>query len=454
MDKITFDQVQLFMSLFRGRNDIYAKRWEKDDKNGYSPAYEVDWSEYNKFKAKGGKFSDYPNKKPLLLTTEVIESHLNGNQTIGIYPLLTDNTSYFIAADFDEADWQNESKPFIKVCKENNIFACLERSRSGKGAHAWIFFEEKYPANKSRAIVLEPIRKTLGLSNFEREISFDRLFPNQDYHTNKGIGNLIALPLQGGSIVSGNTMFLDSKTFEVITDQWQYLKELRKVSTNDLEKLYDKLVKNEELSVNTDLPKTSKATPNKLTIIIGNTIKVPKVGLQPRLVKFLRDKLNFFNTEYLVKEKMGISTYQTEKYFKLISESGEYILLPRGFLNQLIEFCKEQNLRYIIVDKRKLQNEIIFESKIDLYDYQQTAFDEIGGSENGVIVAPPGSGKTILGLKLIAEKSQPALILVHRKQLLDQWVERIQSFLGISKKDIGQISGNKKTISKEITVAM
>src|SRR5258706_2229701 len=187
---------------------------------------------------------------------------------------------------------------------------------------------------------------------------------------------------------------------------------------------------------------------------MGSMIKLPKVGLQPQLVKFLRDKLNFFNTEYLVKEKMGISTYQTEKYFKLISESREYVLIPRGFLNQLIAFCKEQNLSYEILDERKLQTEVNFNPKITLHDYQQTALEDIADQEHGVIVAPPGAGKTVLGLKVIAEKSQPALILVHRKQLLDQWIERIQSFLGIPKKEIGQISGSKKTLGKEITVAM
>jgi superfamily II DNA or RNA helicase len=179
-----------------------------------------------------------------------------------------------------------------------------------------------------------------------------------------------------------------------------------------------------------------------------------KVSLQPQLVNFLREKLNFFNAEYLVKEKMGISTYQTEKYFKLISEAGEYVLLPRGFLNELLAFCKEQNISYKMIDERKLRTEITFTPKINLYDYQQSSLEEIADQEYGVIVAPPGAGKTVIGLKLIAEKSQPALILVHRKQLLDQWGERIQSFLGISKKDIGQFSGNKKTIGKDVTVAM
>lgn len=208
------------------------------------------------------------------------------------------------------------------------------------------------------------------------------------------------------------------------------------------------------LSTTPNLTTASAGNLGKLTIVMGSTIKLQKVSMQPQLVNFLREKLNFFNTEYLVKEKMGISTYQTEKYFKLISETSEYVLLPRGFLNQLIAFCQKQNLSYTVIDERQIKSEITIHSKITLYDYQQVAFEEILDKDYGVIVAPPGAGKTVLGLELIAKKSQPALILVHRKQLLDQWVERIQAFLGIPKKDIGKIAGGKKTIGKEITVAM
>src|SRR5258708_3164179 len=309
MNTITFEQIQLFMSLFKGRNDIYAKRWEKDGRNGYSPAYQLNWEEFAVFKGKGGEFSDFPNKKPLLLTTEVIQDHLNGNQIIGVYPLHTDNTSHFIAADFDKENWKEESRAFIKICEKYKIPAYLERSRSGKGAHVWVFFEDKYPASKSRAIMFELIRKALKLSEFEKEISFDRLFPNQDYHTNQGIGNLIALPLHGTSVTAVNTMFLNPQTMETISEQWEYLKSVRKISIKELDTLYKTLVEEDtHLSSTPTLPPINKETLEHLTIIIRNTIKLPKESLQPQLVKFLRDKLNFFNTEYLVKEKMGIST--------------------------------------------------------------------------------------------------------------------------------------------------
>lgn len=442
-------QTQLFMSIFRGRTDVYARYWEKNGKSAYSPAYEFNWGEFMAHKAKGGSLSNFPNKKTLLLTLEVIKSHLEGIQAIGIYPLLEDNTSYFIAADFDKENWQTESINLIKICKQFEIPAYLERSRSGSGAHVWIFFEEKYSATKSRSLMLELIRKALNLSEFEKEVSFDRLFPNQDYHTNVGFGNLIALPLQGIHLLAGNTAFLNPETLEIIPDQWQYLDTIQKLSEQQLDNLYATLV-----NVINSNPTDEKSTSSDLTIIVNNHIKLPKSNLTPVLVQYLRDNLNFFNTEYLIKKRIGISTYQTEKYFKLITEEGKHIYIPRGFLDNLLNFCKEKQISYKTLDQRKLKPATTFKSKIKLYDYQKQAVDEIKEKDFGVIVAPSGSGKTVIGLKLVAEKSQPTLILVHREQLLNQWIERIESFLGIPKTEIGQISGRKKKVGKQITVAM
>ncbi len=446
------EQIQLFISLFRGRTDVYARYWEKDGRSGYSPAYEFNWNEFMAFKAKGGKLSDFPNKKSLLLTVETIENHLSGRQTIGIYPLLKDNTSYFIAADFDGENWQEDAKAFLKICKKYKIPAYIERSKSGKGCHAWIFFEDRYPAYKSRKIILTLIQQVLNFSQFEKEISFDRLFPNQDYHTNLGFGNLIALPFQKAALENENTVFLDQETLTILPNQWKFLETVEKLPVNSLSELYEKLVGNGQNTK--EIKKKKSLNKEGLTIVLRNQIFLKKDQLSIALVNFLKEHLNFFNKEFIVKQKLGISTYKTEKYFKLISETHDSVTIPRGFLLELLSFCEENTILFHINDERIKQKQVKFTSHIILRDYQQKTLDEVNEQENGVIVAPAGSGKTIIALELIARKSQPALILVHRQELLKQWVERIIAFLGIPKMHIGEISGSKKKIGKEITVAM
>jgi len=209
MIEFTEAQLKLYMNLFRGRFDIYAKRWEKAGKSGYSPAYSFDWNEFLQHKAHGGNISTFENKRLLKLDSEAISKHLFGKHVIGIYPLLKDNTSYFIAADFDGKNWLEESKEYIRQCESVGIQSYLERSRSGNGGHVWIFFDQPYPAVKSRTFALTLLRKAFKISEFENGVSFDRLFPNQDFHSNKGFGNLIALPLQGKSIEQSNSLFYD-----------------------------------------------------------------------------------------------------------------------------------------------------------------------------------------------------------------------------------------------------
>ena len=162
--------IDLFISLFHGRDDLYARRWEKDGKSGYMPAYDVDWDEYNKHKAQGGAFKNFKGKKLHPFSKNAVIEHLNGNATIGIYALLPDNTSWFIAADFDGDNWESECLNYLSECRKYNLPAYLERSRSGKGGHVWIFFDAPYPAFKSRKIVLNVTATFILLKDFANGI--------------------------------------------------------------------------------------------------------------------------------------------------------------------------------------------------------------------------------------------------------------------------------------------
>jgi superfamily II DNA or RNA helicase len=455
MISISEKQLTQYMSLFKGRDDIYARRWEKSGKTGYAPAYSFDWNEYLRHKASGGNFYNFDKKKKIPLTRDVIKKHLIGTYFIGIYPLLEDNTSYFIAIDFDGKDWKKDSKKFIGECKALKISAYIERSLSGKGAHVWIFFKDKYSAVKSRRIFLEIVRKALDLSNFDREVSFDRIFPNQDYHSGKGFGNLIALPLNGRFLEESNMVFLDPGSLNPVSDQWDYLNKIKKISRNKLNNLYEEIIGGglsdniNNISENKENFKTGK-----LLLIVKNQIILNKKQITKDLADFLKKNLIFMNTEYIIKKKIGRSVYNIEKYFNLIRKSKDSVMIPRGFLFQLVDFCTEKKISFEILDKRKKIDRVKFNSRIQLKSQQQQVIDICGDKQEGVIVAPPGFGKTIIGIELIARKCQPALIIVHRKQIFDQWVDRIQDFLGLIKKDIGLISGSKKKISKYITVAM
>lgn len=442
-------QVQLFQSLFKGREDIYARRWERDGKSGYMPAYEVNWDEYEKHKALGGTFKNFKHKKLAPVTPAVVRRHLSGIETVGMYPLLKNNSSWLLAVDFDKENWLDESRRFLEVCSRNGVSAYLERSRSGEGGHVWVFFEKMYPAWKSRKIAFQWLREAEILSDFDKETSFDRLFPNQDYLSGKGFGNLIALPLNKKWMANGNTCFIDPDSTESFADQWKYLEGVQKVSVEILDKLFHSVT-------NTSSTQTMSGveTDGKLKLVLDKQVWLNKAQLSSELVGYIREQLNFINSDYLMKKKLGRSTWETEKYFKLIGEEDEEIVIPRGFLPELIAFCRTQNIAFEIDDRRKKHPFVSYRSGIVLYPWQEEALEPTSKKDFGVLVAPPGLGKTIMGLELIARKQQPALIVVHRKQLFDQWVERVQSFLGIPEKDIGKFSGDHKKKGKDITVGM
>lgn len=305
------EKIELYQSLFRGREDIFARRWEKGDKSGYSPAYSFNWNEFNIHRAQGGTLKDFENKTPIPLTNTVVRQHLLGQVVAGIYPILEDNTSYFLAADFDHANWLEDCKNYQVEMKKLGLNAYIEQSRSGNGGHAWTFFAEAYPCHKSRAIGLEVARKVLDLSVFDKEASFDRLFPSQDVITKNGLGNLIALPFQGGSVKDGNTVFIDPNTNEPFDDQYEVLKNMKHHSLDELEVAYQKVIGDDD--------SVAEAKSRKLKIAVSQNITLQKSQLDSALVSFLKEQLNFLNTEYLTKKRLGMSLYQVQKYFRLSS---------------------------------------------------------------------------------------------------------------------------------------
>ena len=445
-------QIDLFKSVFKGRDDIFAVRWEKGNKSGYMPAYQYDIYRYRMHKMKGGTFQNFTEKTYLPYSEEQIAKHLKGQQLIGIYPLLKDNTSWFIAADFDKTGWEDECKAFIESCAEHNIHAYLERSRSGKGGHVWIFFDQPYPAIKSRKIFISLLQKTGAFSIFDKSSSFDRLFPNQDSLSGKGFGNLIALPLYKPMWELGNSCFIDVDTFLPISNQWEFLKNITRISTKELDALYNRIISTPN-NQNTQIQSKQEKT-GELTIRLNNSVQITRNNLPLSLISFLKDELNFVNSAYVIKKKMGKNTWGTEYYFKCIEETDIDVIIPRGSVGKLLRFCIENKIEYKFQDERQKKEPVFYTCDIHLRDYQLPAIEAAAKKDIGVIVAPPGTGKTVIALKIITEKQQPALIVVHRKQLASQWTERIQTFLGIPKNEIGTFGQGKAKPGKKITIAM
>ena len=432
-------RVQLFQSLFHGREDVFAVRWQKvgTEISGYTPVY------VNREK------TQYKE-----ITQSDIENHLLGNVTLGIYPLLKDNTSFFIVADFDKKEWKREAKTFYDICGEHELTVSLEISRSGNGAHVWCFFDAPYPASRSRKIFLALLRLAKCIDDYAHDASFDRLFPNQDMHSGKGFGNLIALPLQGKSRKENKTIFVDPENFLPPPDQWDFLSGLEKVSLEKLDALHEAFSQKSDSALNQQRESDLYDTNAPMRLELSSMIRIRKQDVPRVLITHLREELNFFNSEYIAKSKVGFSTHGIEKFFKTVSSDDDFVHIPRGYLAKVIDFLKEQNIGFEMVDKRLTLKGIELKCSIPLYPYQQVAVGSFAGKESGILIAPPGSGKTLMGLAIALSKKQPTIVIVHRQNIFDQWVGSIHNFLGIPKKEIGTYGSTKKKIQKPFTVAM
>lgn len=455
------EKVKLFMSIFKARTDVYAKRWtsNKTGKSGYSPVCRNEFSKYkcDKFNV---KCSECVHRELEPLTEEIILKHLRGEITIGIYPLLLGDFCNFLAIDFDKKTYEKDVNAFWSICDDLNIPIYVERSRSGNGAHVWIFFEESIPAKIARKFGNILLTKTMDKVSLDLD-SYDRLFPNQDTLPNGGFGNLIALPFQGNCAKEGNTIFVN-KYFEVYENQMEILKNIVKIKSDDV---YDFINKNSTedyqepvTEENEDeIPKKTKVKDtiftNNIECIFDNQIYVKKLKLLPNERTYLKRLASFTNPRFYELQKLRMPVYNTPRIISCFEEDERFLILPRGCIDGIKDICTKSNVELKVKDTREIGEEIDFKFNGKLTSKQTKAMKELLNYDIGVLCATTGFGKTVVASKIISELKTNTLILVNRTNLLEQWKERLSFFLEINKKEIGQIGSGKNKQTKILDIA-
>jgi superfamily II DNA or RNA helicase len=474
------EKIELFMSLFRGRQDIFAKRWEnkKQQTSGYSPACANEWTSGICLKPKI-KCSVCNHKDYLELNKQVIENHLRGNIVAGVYPLLTDETCWFLAIDFDDEDWKKDISALRKVCTQFDIPVAIERSRSGNGVHAWYFFEQPVQASLARKFGSAMLTYTMNQRHEITFKSYDRLFPNQDTMPKGGFGNLIALPLQKAARENSNSVFIDNE-FQPHKDQWAFLSSLRKLTEDNIENLIAKLCKGNELgTLKEDTEEKSKPWetskvvlqnkdfPDSIEIVKANMLFILKVGISQKALNRIKRLAAFKNPEFYKAQAMRLSTFNKPRIISCADETEDYLCLPRGCETELRDLLKEINVKTDWVFKTNAGRKIDVSFNGTLRDDQPAAVVELLAHNTGVLCGTTAFGKTVAAIKIIAERKVNTLILVNKVSLVNQWKEKLTEFLTInetldpekqSKKNhkniIGQIGDGKQNRTGIIDIAI
>jgi superfamily II DNA or RNA helicase len=473
-DSPSKDKIDLFRSLFRGREDVYPVRWErKDGRSGYSPACVLEWKRpwCGKPLVKCG---DCRHSKFLPVTDEVIHHHLIGKHTVGVYPMLPDETCWFLAVDFDRKTWQEDAQAFLATCEKMGIPAALERSRSGEGGHVWLFFKSPVSASLARKLGCAILTRTLEDRHQLGLDSYDRFFPNQDTLPRGGFGNLIALPLQWGPRETGNSVFL-TPDGDPYPDQWNFLSGLDRLPVETVETLVGegsragKVISVRQIPTDEHLEgdpwpdfasgrrKTKPLPgpwPKQIRVVIRDLIYIEKEGLPPSIINALNQLAAFQNPEFYRAQAMRLPIFNIPRIIRCAEDFPQHIGLPRGCLEEVLNFFKEGGAAVTIDDQRKEATPIKVHFRGELRPGQEEAARALLEHENGILSAPTAFGKTVIAAWVIAQRKVSTLVLVHRKQLLDQWRDRLADFLDLTENEIGQIGGGKGKASGVIDVAV
>jgi superfamily II DNA or RNA helicase len=450
-DSAAMEKVAFFRNLFRGREDVYAVSWtnERSGKKGYSPAVEDPWN-----------FRKDKPRKYLPLTDQVIHDHLTGEKVVGCYPLLKDNSCWFLACDFDKDGWVLDSLAFLDACKRFGVPGYLERSRSGRGGHIWIFFSSPVSAILARQLGMRLLRETMDVRAEVDLASYDRFFPNQDFVPSGGFGNLIALPLQKKSRAAGNTEFINSEDPELCSypDQWAFLSRVERLTPACLEALLEKIP---VIAVGTAMAGTVSSfarkrypAPKQIRCSLGAMVSLEKSGMPPWMLSQMKHLASFHNPKFYERQKLRLSTFQIPRLVKCYEEDIYHLHLPRGIFEDVRQIAKEAGSEISVVDGRGNLEKLSLQFRGSLTQPQEGAVKKLLAHEMGVLVAPPGAGKTVMGCFVVAKRNMPTVILAHRKPILEQWRMQLMELLGLTSREIGQVGGGRQRRSRIIDLAM
>lgn len=480
---LTPDQkIALFRSLLACRTDVYPRLWEnpKTGRKGYSPVCRNEWIRSVCEKPRV-KCTDCPHQAFPPLDANAVRDHLTGRHTIGTYAIRADDTCIFLAADFDGPGWRDDLTAYRRAAANLGLSLAAERSRSGNGGHAWLFFAEPVPASLARRLGTFLLAHATVLHPALRLDAYDRFFPNQDTLPSGGFGNLIALPLQKTARDHGNSVFLDD-AFNPFPDQWAHLASLPRLTRDEL---HSALARATPPPTPRTAPTTNDATsedpepfqlqadeaaldllpssitrdlfPHPLAALRTSQLVIPLTtvpALPDRLVAALKRLATFANPVFHEKQRLRFPTYDTPRFLFSGELHPDRLVLPRGVIADAAQLVRRAGGRLQLTDQRPPATAFAATFHGTLTTPQQTAVNALLAHDEGVLVAPPGAGKTVMACALLARRGVKTLILVHRTSLLEQWRERLASFLGLAPRDIHRLGGAKRTAAAPVALGM